>query len=78
MGKYSLDFDPSEQKLRTQYRRSIVARYPLEAGKVITLDMLAYRRPGGGLKPYEQVKLIGRKLKRSLNKNEIINLSDIV
>lgn len=76
MGKQTLSFDPSEQKLRSQYRRSIVARFPLKAGTLITSDMLAYRRPGGGLKPYERDKIIGRRLKRSLNENEVINLAD--
>ena len=40
--------------------------------------MLAYKRPGGGLKPYEQSIILGKKTNRLILKNEKITLKDIL
>ncbi|MBF0384746.1 MAG: N-acetylneuraminate synthase family protein [Candidatus Omnitrophica bacterium] len=76
-GKGGLGISPTEEKLRMLYRRSIVAGEDLEAGSRIELKNLAYKRPGDGLRPMERYKLIGKKLKRNLKKNEKILINDL-
>ena len=38
---------------------------------------LDYKRPGTGLSPKEIKKIIGKKLKKNINKDHIFKLSDI-
>ena len=71
-GPGSLDYHPSEEKARIEFRRSIVAAEPLKKGTRITESMLAYKRPGGGLKPYERDELIGKELTVDVPANEKI------
>lgn len=77
MGSSRIGYDPSEEQARTEFRRSIVAGVPITAGTLLSLDMLAYRRPGGGLKPYEKDKLLGKKLLKTKKVNDKILLEDV-
>ena len=42
-------------------RRSIVAGHKISPGETLTLENLALKRPGGGIRPVELEKLIGRR-----------------
>ncbi|MBF0494499.1 MAG: N-acetylneuraminate synthase family protein [Candidatus Omnitrophica bacterium] len=53
-------------------RRSIVAGNDLDKGSVITMDVLSWVRPGGGLAPGEENGILGKILKRSVSKGELI------
>ena len=56
-------------------RRSIRSRYNLKKGTVIKKKHLVYLRPcpPSGLNPFEENKIIGKKLKKNISKEEIIN-----
>lgn len=56
-------------------RRSIRSRYDLRKGTVIQKKHLVYLRPcpSNGLNPFEENQIIGKKLKKNLSKEEIIN-----
>jgi len=66
-----------EKIIMNQARRSILAARDLKCGTIITKDMLVYKRPGYGIKPELVEILIGRKLKRDLSKDEVIQWEDI-
>lgn len=66
-----------EQLIIRDVRRSIVANYNLEEGTIVTEEMLAYKRPGYGIEPEMSKYLVGRKLKRSIMKDELILWEDI-
>lgn len=51
-------------------RRSCVARNDLAAGSIITWNCVAYKRPGTGIPPSEAHKLIDKKLKYNVRKDE--------
>ncbi|RJP33171.1 MAG: N-acetylneuraminate synthase [Phycisphaerales bacterium] len=51
-----------EQDVRAVARRSVVAAVDLPAGAVLTAEVLAVKRPGGGIEPAELDHLIGRRL----------------
>ncbi len=53
---------------------SIVAARDLAAGTVISENDLAYKRPGSGLRPYLNNKLLGRRLKMSLKADSLFTL----
>jgi N-acetylneuraminate synthase/N,N'-diacetyllegionaminate synthase len=67
---------PSEEEVLPRVRRSIVAGRDLEAGTVLRWDDLGWVRPGGGLLPGQEGRVLNRKLIRSLRKGEIIREQD--
>ena len=59
-------------------RRSIVANHNLSAGHKIKLEDLDWVRPGGGIRPGNEEKLIGKKLNFGVKAGENIKLNNLV
>jgi N,N'-diacetyllegionaminate synthase len=72
-----VEYDPIEEHSRMNFRRSIVAARDIPCGHRLNKDDLAYKRPGYGLKPYEQDLLLGKIVTREVRKNELIALEDV-
>ncbi|HBX53547.1 MAG: hypothetical protein A2275_07305 [Bacteroidetes bacterium RIFOXYA12_FULL_35_11] len=68
---------PGENMDKTVMRRSIVATCDIPAGTVITMDLLAFKRPGKGLPPNEYEKLLGMKSIEIIKKDENIYLNNL-
>lgn len=70
---------PTERELLIMKngRRSIVANVCLSKGTILESHMLAYKRPGTGIEPKFAGILIGRSLKRDIEKDELITWNDI-
>lgn len=66
-----------EKSIINDVRRSIVAAFNLKKGTIIENYMLAYKRPGSGIKPEMSSILVGRELKRDIEKDEVIKWKDI-
>lgn len=66
------ELTPREREARLQFRRSIVAARPLTAGTVLCRQDLALKRPGTGLHPLFLPELIGRRLSRHVDTNEML------
>jgi N-acetylneuraminate synthase/N,N'-diacetyllegionaminate synthase len=66
-----------EIKIRKIAHRSIVAIIDILKGEVLTKENLSFKRPGTGLPPKLIKNILGKKAKKNIKKNEIINLSDI-
>ena len=64
----------TELKDKTKVRRSIVAKRDLPAGHKISIDDLDWVRPGTGLRPGEEQKVIGIKLNRNIRAGKNIKL----
>jgi len=62
---------------RTRMRRSVVAAKDLSKGTVIQMEDLEVKRPGTGLSPDKMDSLIGKTTTKDINKDYIINESDI-
>lgn len=62
---------------RRNLAKSLVASRDLPCGTVITRDMVASKSPGLGLSPQKMEQLIGRKLQRSMRKDEPFREEDI-
>ena len=71
---------PSKEEInnKEKTRRSIVAKYDLATGHVLTLQDLDWVRPGGGIKPGSEEKVIGKKLKRDCKTGEKIELKNLL
>lgn len=64
----------SEIKNMKLIRKSIVAKTDIEKGAIINEDMIIIKRPGTGLKPTDVDKVINKKAKRKISKDEIFQL----
>ncbi len=77
LGNSRITYSPVEEYGRCAFRRSIVAKLPIAQGVEITEDLLAYKRPGAGLKPYERDLLLGKKALRFIPQNTQILMIDV-
>ena len=77
LGDGSLEPSDEEKATRLIARRSIVSLIDQPAGTIVHPSNLAYKRPGTGLMPYEQDKIIGKRLLRDVKKDEQILMGDV-
>ena len=77
IGNYKRNVSKIEMKQRENFRRSIVLKNYLTKGSIISKNDLDFKRPGIGIKPDEASYIIGRKLKRDKNADELIYWDDI-
>jgi N,N'-diacetyllegionaminate synthase len=77
LGLEKLSPSTTEQKTRMNFRRSLVATKALTKGHKLTRTDLHLKRPGHGLKARDMKKLLGKKLKRDIKRDDIITLKDI-
>lgn len=64
---------PSEVEVAKVIRKSIVAEVDIPKDTLITREMLALKRPGTGIPPKELDKIIGKKTKEDVKKDELIS-----
>ena len=63
-------------ELRSTFTKSIVACKNLKAGSILEADDLTLKKPGTGLPPARLADIIGRRLKRSVTADTLIEESD--
>jgi N,N'-diacetyllegionaminate synthase len=65
---------PSSSEIKNKFvaRKSIVAARNMEAGHVISEDDLTTKRPGSGISPMRLPTMIGKRLKKALNEDELL------
>ncbi|MCL2202483.1 MAG: N-acetylneuraminate synthase family protein [Defluviitaleaceae bacterium] len=62
----------TEAAARRNARRSVVSTREISAGQVITTEMLTCKRPGTGIPPGEQDRLVGMKAKININEDTLL------
>lgn len=67
----------NEKTIMQQVRRSILSARDLKAGTILTEKDLCLKRPGTGITPEFMPLLLGRELKRDIEKEEPITWQDI-
>lgn len=75
-----VDKDAAARKkssMRRLFGKSIVASMDLPAGMVLSMDNLSLKKPGDGLGPTFLSKVLGKKLRRSLRRDERLKRTDI-
>ncbi len=78
LGQFRKHLSKEEIESIEKSRRSIVAKHDLYSGHVLTFNDLDWVRPGGGIKPGNEEKIIGKKLIKTITKGCIITYSDII
>jgi len=68
----------SELEIKKVARKSLVAAREIQAGEIITKDMLAVKRPGAGIEPKFLNKLIGKRTKVALSKDQVLTWGKLV
>ncbi len=66
LGSGTIDAGPAEQEIRQLSRCSVTAGRDISAGAVIGRDMLAVKRPGSGISPWEIESVVGRVAKSDI------------
>ncbi len=64
----------SEAKNKDIARKSIVAKVPVKAGEVFTVDNITVKRPGNGISPMKWYDVLGQVAKRDFSLDELIEL----
>jgi len=65
------------QPLRDLFTKSIVARFALTAGTILQSDHLAFKKPGTGISADKVHDVIGRRLCRNVDADEMLSPSDL-
>lgn len=73
----SRDIAQEEIDVRIAARRSVVAAETLEKGLVICPQSVAFKRPGDGLPMTEVGKILGKRLKHAIIRDELITVEDV-
>src|SRR3989344_7665977 len=60
--------------MKNTVRKSIVAALNLRKGRILGYDDIEAKRPGDGLSPFLYEKIIGKRLKRNIVKDEQVML----
>lgn len=64
--------NPSEQKIKSTIRKSLVIRRDMEIGEIISKDDLTQKRPGYGIEPKAMDCVIGMKVQHKLKKDTVL------
>jgi len=72
LGNFEKKPTKSEKEIMKLVRKSLIANKDIQKGTTIQVDMIIIKRPGTGLKPVEIKNIIGKKAKKSIKKDEII------
>ncbi|TDE51306.1 N-acetylneuraminate synthase family protein [Flavobacterium sp. GT3P67] len=76
LGSFKRVVSEDEKEKKGKFRRSVVTAKQLFEGQIIKEEDLAVKRPGTGIQPEEAIYLLGRKLRRNIGEDELLNWSD--
>lgn len=77
LGSGKIELAECERDTKTQVRRSIAAKVDLPRGSRLERRDLCWVRPGHGLPPGSDAKILGKILKRPIRRGELILPSDV-
>ena len=72
LGSANKKFLESEKEPIQKMQKSIVASKEISKGSILKYKDISFKSPGGGLKPYEYKKLLNKKTKKLIKKDEFI------
>lgn len=75
LGSYRRIVNENKER-REAFKRSIVATREISEGEVIELSDLSYKRPGTGISPKDYSFVVGKKAKRTIKVDELIQKED--
>ena len=78
LGSFNRNVSADEKGKKMKFRRSIVASRNLKKDETISIDDLNVKRPGTGIPPDEMKYVIGRKILRDIQEDELIHLNMLI
>jgi N,N'-diacetyllegionaminate synthase len=78
LGSYSRVICEEEVKKSQSFRRSLVATRRIGAGEILLETDIDFKRPGTGIKPDEMEYVIGRKLVKDIDEDELLSWGHII
>jgi len=78
LGSYKRVVSADEEEKKKKFRRSLVYSDNLKEGKTLTLDDILGKRPGTGIPLDEYKYVLGRTLKKDVDKDDLISWSDFL
>jgi N-acetylneuraminate synthase/N,N'-diacetyllegionaminate synthase len=73
LGNFNKKPTKDEEKIKKLIRKSLVAKKDIKKGTKINRDMIEIKRPATGIIPSDVDKIIGKKTKINIRKDEVIN-----
>lgn len=73
LGQYNRVLYIEDLEKQKAFRRSLVSNRDLKEGEIITQDVIEFKRPGTGISPLELKYVIGRRLVKDVNKDELLH-----
>ena len=70
-------FAESVTSLRAIFMKSVVAARDLEKGSVLKADDLTSKKPGTGIPAVDLVSLVGRRLRRAVERDDLLAPDDL-
>lgn len=67
----------TEWNMRSETRKSLIARKEIPAGEIITNDMIIVKRPGYGIPPAQAHLVIGRRAKTTIGEDRVVTWDHI-
>ncbi len=77
LGRRDAFVEESEKEIAKVARRSIAAGRDLKSGAEIRMEDLDWLRPGGGLPPGEEGRVVGKRLTRDVSKGNFLRPEDV-
>jgi N-acetylneuraminate synthase len=77
LGKYKRIISKAEINQRNSFRRSILSNQKLRKGEVLKESKLNFKRPGTGIRPDEIKYILGRKVNKDIDEDELIKWEDL-
>jgi len=74
LGSYKRSLSADELDQRLSMRRSLVAKCDMKEGEVLTKEKIIFKRPGSGIPPTSLDSVIGMKLTRAIESDEMITV----
>jgi N,N'-diacetyllegionaminate synthase len=68
---------PSEENTKVVARKSLVIARPVKAGTLLSADDLIIKRPGTGIEPKNYDRVLGKKLLRDMDGDEMLSWDDL-
>lgn len=78
IGSDNLEYGKNEMPARENARRSIVIIKDKKMGETIEKDDITFKRPGIGILPEECKRIIGKRLKRDIAEDTILQWTDLI
>lgn len=78
LGASNRRISEAEEQKKLKFRRSIVLNREISEGDVIREEDLTFKRPGTGIRPDEMSYVVGRKVNRRMQADELLRWHDLV